>query len=291
MSLKKSLYLLAVPTLLLAACGQDQAEQELQNESQVLSTDEQVEAGDTGSDVQNRAEVEKEYVIDPDVFSVQPIEGTVDNELLLTFDDTPNPHHPEGNTMRIANSLKEAGAGAIFFVNGMYLEDENSRQIIKDLYDMGFEIGNHTETHPKLTELSPEQQYDEIMATSDKIEEITGERPRFFRPPHGLITDYALELCEQEDMQFTNWSYGYDWMPEYHEPAALTEISLQTELLAPGANILMHDFEWTADALDDILAGYQEQGFDFVDPKAIQTSNSDASNSPNTTQEGESNVE
>ena len=44
---------------------------------------------------------------------------------------------------------------------------------------------------------------------------------------------------------------------------------MNTELLGNGANILMHDREWTAEAVPAIVDGLIEQGFTIVDPHLI----------------------
>ena len=134
---------------------------------------------------------------------------------------------------------------------------------------MGFEIANHTHTHAKLDDYSETDQREEIIKTNDIIEEAVGERPRFFRAPHGIMTDYARQVVADENMTWTNWSFGYDWEAEYQDSAALTDITLNTELLGNGANILMHDREWTAEAVPAIVDGLIEQGFTIVDPHLI----------------------
>ena len=42
------------------------------------------------------------------------------------------------------------------------------------------------------------------------------------------------------------------------------------EQLHPGANILMHELAWTADALDELLQRLQDKGYSFIDPDRIK---------------------
>jgi peptidoglycan/xylan/chitin deacetylase (PgdA/CDA1 family) len=49
----------------------------------------------------------------------------------------------------------------------------------------------------------------------------------------------------------------------------LADIMVNTELLRDGANLLMHDREWTADALEKIVLGLRQKGYEFVDPSTI----------------------
>ena len=88
----------------------------------------------------------------------------------------------------MAKTLKELNAPAIFFVNGHFIDTVEEKAVLKEIHDMGFSIGNHTKTHANLKQISEEQQKEEILAVSDNIEEIIGERPKFFRAPFGVNT-------------------------------------------------------------------------------------------------------
>nr|WP_316046622.1 hypothetical protein [Planococcus glaciei] len=67
-----------------------------------------------------------------------------------------------------------------------------------------------------------------------------------------------------------NWTYGYDWEKQYMDAAALTDIMVNTEFLRNGANLLMHDREWTAQALPGIIEGLRAKGYSFVEPDEIE---------------------
>lgn len=202
-----------------------------------------------------------------DYATIEVIDGEEANEqvALLTYDDAPDKY-----ALDIAEVLAEHDAPAIFFVNGMYAENEEGREMLKEIYDMGFAIGNHTHTHPSLPSLSEEEQTEEIMKTSDLVEEITGERPRFFRAPFGQNTDHARQVVEDDDMILMNWTYGYDWEADYMEADALADIMVNTYLLRPGANLLMHDREWTLEATPAIIEGLREKDYELVDPDTIR---------------------
>ena len=264
-----------ISTLLLSAC-QDEAASSAEDSSDVEATTEEVETRDEDTAAEEEVaeeEVEEEedlayqYEINPNIFSVEPIDGeTAEDEklVLLTFDDA-----PYGNSLQIAETLQDRGVSAIFFVNSMYMEDEEGYEAIQQLHDMGFEIANHTHTHAKLDDYSEESQRDEILTTNDIIEEATGERPRFFRAPHGIMTEYSKQVVAEENMTWMNWSFGYDWEVQYQDADALADITLNTELLGNGTNILMHDRDWTAAAVPAIVDGLLDQGFTIVDPKLI----------------------
>jgi peptidoglycan/xylan/chitin deacetylase (PgdA/CDA1 family) len=213
--------------------------------------------------------VEKEvlprYVLQSD-HSIKPIEAT-DNErvVLLTIDDA-----VENYGVEIAKLLHEEEINAIFFVNGHFIANEAGREKLQTIFELGFEIGNHTMTHPNLSKISDDKQREEIVNLNDLIEEIIGVRPRFFRAPFGVNTDVSRQVMTEENMQAMNWTYGYDYFKEYLEKEALADIMVNTNLLRPGANLLMHDRKWTLEALPAIISGLKEKDYDFVDPKTIQ---------------------
>ncbi|WP_280769134.1 polysaccharide deacetylase family protein [Salipaludibacillus daqingensis] len=204
------------------------------------------------------------YEIDSNI-AIRPIDDADEEIVLLTIDDAPDNYGPE-----MAQILKDLDAGAIFFVNGHFIQSEEGQEQLKEIHELGFEIGNHTMTHPNLSNISEEEQYEEIVHLNDLIEEIIGERPRFFRAPFGVNTDYSKELMEDEGMQWMNWSYGYDWEAGYMEKEALEEIMVEAPALGNGANLLMHDREFTKDALEGIVEGLREKGYEIVDPNLIK---------------------
>lgn len=210
--------------------------------------------------------VEVKYQINQANWAVEPITDEADSKIvLLTIDDAPDKY-----ALEMATTLKELDVPAIFFVNGHFIQTEEKHEILKEIHQMGFSIGNHTYTHPNLSEISEEEQKQEIIELNDLIEEIIGERPKFFRAPFGVNTDNTKQVVEHEGMVLMNWTYGYDWESAYMEADALADIMVNTEYLRDGANLLMHDREWTSGALADIVTGLRDKGYDFVDPNQIQ---------------------
>lgn len=210
--------------------------------------------------------VEVKYQINQANWAVEPITDEADSKIvLLTIDDAPDKY-----ALEMATTLKELDVPAIFFVNGHFIQTEEKHEILKEIHQMGFSIGNHTYTHPNLSEISEEEQKQEIIELNDLIEEIIGERPKFFRAPFGVNTDNTKQVVEHEGMVLMNWTYGYDWESAYTEADALADIMVNTEYLRDGANLLMHDREWTSGALADIVTGLRDKGYDFVDPNQIQ---------------------
>ncbi|WP_027963055.1 polysaccharide deacetylase family protein [Halalkalibacillus halophilus] len=245
----------------------DENEEEHREESSEEDSDEDTdssEATDTSDSEVEEEDIEPQYEM-TDHWSFRPIEDADPNVVLLTIDDG-----PDGDFLEMAEKLKDMDASAIFFVNGIFMQSDESREIVKQIHDMGFHIGNHTYNHQNLQEVSEEEQREEIISLNELIEEVIGEKPEYFRAPHGANTDYAKEVVEEEGMLLMNWSYGYDFMEGYMEEEALEDIMVNTELLTNGANLLMHDRPWTNAALEGIVEGLREQGYEILDPNLIQ---------------------
>ncbi|WP_269049632.1 polysaccharide deacetylase family protein [Sporosarcina sp. G11-34] len=264
---KQLLFIIAALTLLISACSGGSATEK--TEKEVLepeTTDSEQEQIEEVAEVEEPVVeiVEPEYELDA-TWGFTPIGDANSKVALLTIDDA-----PDKRSLDMAKTLKELNAPAIFFVNGHFIDSYEKKEIIKEIHDMGFEIGNHTMTHADLQQLSEDEQREEIILVSDMVEEIIGERPRFFRAPFGQNTDFSRDLVKEDGMLLMNWSYGYDWEKQYMEKDAIADIMINTELLRDGVNLLMHDREWTADALEEIVVGLRGKGYEMLDPALIK---------------------
>jgi peptidoglycan/xylan/chitin deacetylase (PgdA/CDA1 family) len=211
--------------------------------------------------------VEPQYQLNEKIWTIEPISEEVNkNVVLLTIDDAPDKY-----ALEMAKTLKKLNVKAIFFINGHFIDTEEEKMVLKEIYRLGFPLGNHTMNHSNLKNLSQEKQREEIVMLSDQIEAITGERPKFFRAPFGQNTDYVKDLVKQEEMLLMNWTYGYDWESEYQSKETIADIMVNTPLLRDGANLLMHDREWTNAALEDIINGIRNKGYEFINPALIKT--------------------
>lgn len=266
--------------LLLGGCG---ANEEKQQENTEMSTAEVKQTAEVNKNdkvaVENGAEEETKEVTGKqeaaqtspqyrmkEDFSIQNIMVPEEKIVLLTIDDA-----PDENALAMAKTLKDLNVKAIFFVNGHFIDTPEEGEVLKQIHDMGFPIGNHTLSHQSLKGLTEEEQRREIVGLNDRVEELIGERPQFFRAPFGENTDFSKKVVAEEKMLLMNWTYGYDWVKEFQSKEALANIMINTPYLRNGANLLMHDREWTSAALADIVKGLQNKGFKIADPMLIET--------------------
>ncbi len=176
--------------------------------------------------------------------------------IALTFDDGPN----TTTTNDVLDVLEKYNIVASFFLIGNNINSETEASV-KRAYDMGCEIGNHSKTHSNMIEFSAEEITSEIDYVNDYVEKITGERPKFFRPPYISVNDRMLETIE---MPFIAGFGANDW--EDRIPAA-KRAEMILRQAKNGGIILLHDMQGndkTVEALDTIIPELKAQGYEFV---------------------------
>lgn len=173
--------------------------------------------------------------------------------IALTFDDGPHPTI----THEILKTLEKYNAKATFFVTGHRVE--KSPNVLKDIYEAGHEIGNHTFNHLKLTDLPKNQSDAQIVTTDNLVKSIIGEEPTLFRPPYG---SFNKEIQNSLSVPLIMWSIDtLDW--KHRDPEKTLQAVKQNA--KNGSIILMHDVhQTTADALDQVLSYLSKQGYEFV---------------------------
>jgi len=212
------------------------------------------------------------YVINTANYLIANKEHPEEKVLLLTFDDGPT----GDATLSLLDTLDRHHAKSIWFVNGHQLatKDKDGRmeiipekaKLLQEIHRRGHLIGNHTWSHENLRKLAPEKQREELLSTNQIIEQIIGEKPKFFRPPFGAYTETVLQLCQAEGMSSINWSVGsLDWEASvYRKDKGIAKQVLST--VHKGGNILFHDRVWTARELDNILTQLTNEGYQYVLP-------------------------
>ena len=132
--------------------------------------------------------------------------GVGTGKVALSFDDGPHPTY----TAEILEILKENGVKSTFFVVG-----QNAREhpdLVRRIAEEGHEIGNHTDSHAFLRDLSLAAMCKEVTEASDTIEEITGRRPVLFRPPGGSYSDSKIRVLSEMGYVSVLWSKDTrDW--------------------------------------------------------------------------------
>ena len=108
-----------------------------------------------------------------------PAAATCNGYVGLTFDDGPSNDHTPG----LLNALKQNGLRATMFNEGQYAAAYPSQ--VRAEVNAGMWVGNHSYTHPHLTQESQSQIDSEISRTQQAIANAGGGTPKLFRPPYG----------------------------------------------------------------------------------------------------------
>ncbi|GIO31423.1 MULTISPECIES: delta-lactam-biosynthetic de-N-acetylase [Paenibacillus] len=190
-------------------------------------------------------------------------------ELYLTFDNG----YENGFTPKILDVLKEKKVPAIFFLTGHYVEDKP--ELVKRMAAEGHLIGNHSWSHPDMTQISDSQLKQELAKVKQAVAAETGQQVmKFVRPPRGIFNDRSLAVSRKEGYVSVFWSVAYkDWDVNDQRGAdhAYRHVMAQ---LHPGAVILLHSISRdNTEALGRIIDGARQQGYEFKSLDAMKVKN------------------
>jgi len=200
--------------------------------------------------------------------------GAVPGKLAITFDDGPDPEW----TPKILDILRQKGVPATFFVIGEAANQNDN--IVKRAYSLGFEIGNHTFTHPDFEFISKPEVQIQLNLTELLLESYLGVKTTLFRPPYGI--DHQPETATEIQMLPVPQSMGYiivggridphDWgeVNGAAPPPAkkIVERVVSDAQATHGNIILLHDGggnrSQTVAALPQIIDQLHAKGYQFV---------------------------
>ena len=77
-----------------------------------------------------------------------------------------------------------------------------NRGQIKEMQEWGIEFGGHTKTHVKLSRITPERVREEILDSTEVLEELLGERLLSFSYPYGDLNDRSKKVVEEAGYKF-----------------------------------------------------------------------------------------
>lgn len=157
--------------------------------------------------------------------------GKAEREIALTFDDGPHPVY----TPRLLDLLKAHGAHATFFVVGA--NAEKHPDIVLRMHEEGHDIGIHNYVHRSNWVMGPISVKRHVVRTGDIVESITGMRPKYYRPPWGIVN--VFDFVGRGKPQIVLWTALFgDWKLKV---GAERLYGLIKSKLQPGAVLLLHD--------------------------------------------------
>ncbi len=212
-----------------------------------------------GSDSAETSSVLSETSVTPPTTTYAKIEYEIDSSkpmIALTFDDGPN----TTTTVQVLNLLEKYGVTASFFLIGNNIND-NTDDVVLRAYQMGCEINNHSMSHGYMNRMESAEIIEEVQTVSDKVEGITGEPTRFFRPPYIATSE---SMYTNIDMPFICGIGCNDWD---NNVSVQERIDIITSQVQDGTIILLHDGDGnlkTVTALHTIIPTLLDEGYQFV---------------------------
>lgn len=187
-----------------------------------------------------------------------------DGHVALTFDDGPD----RASTPAFLELLREHEVRATFFLLGRMLL--TNPEVGEQIAAAGHEVAVHGWDHRPAPLYGPGAAYDGLARTCDLISQTTGTRPRWYRPPYGVLSASVHRAARRLDLTPVLWTtWGRDWRARATPGSITTTVARRLE---GGGTILLHDSDctsapgsWRATlaALPDIITGVRSQGLEI----------------------------
>lgn len=186
------------------------------------------------------------------IYSVE----TKDKKIAISFDAA----YGDEYTIDILDTLDEYKVKTTFFLVKFWVENFPNR--VEEIYKRGHEIGNHSATHPNMSELSAEQIAEELNSTADGIFKITKEKPILFRPPFGDYNDLLIQEAKKNGYYTIQWDVdSIDWK----ELGVDSVVDRVTRNVKPGSIVLFHNnAKYVREYLPLVLERLIDDGYEIV---------------------------
>jgi peptidoglycan/xylan/chitin deacetylase (PgdA/CDA1 family) len=195
--------------------------------------------------------------------------------LALTFDDGPSRW-----TGAVLDLLREHEARATFFLIGQRVRErpDDARRVLAE----GHEVGSHTMTHPRLTEIDDEEARREIEDGARAVADVLGERPQLFRAPGfhadervlAIVKDLKLEAVFA-DVDPQDWRPGLDshaiFCRAFVECCEDAIVDLHDGYPPPPTRS-RNDCTPTVEALHHLLPALRAEGYELVTVNELDSS-------------------
>jgi peptidoglycan/xylan/chitin deacetylase (PgdA/CDA1 family) len=180
----------------------------------------------------------------------------------LTFDDGPDPVH----TPRVLELLGRAHVRGTFFLVGE--RAVRAPEVARAIVAAGHELGNHTWSHRSLWVCSPRETEREIRRGDEAIASITGRRPRYFRPPWGMVNLAMFPVLRRLGTPCVFWSLQTEGLRRC-PPDRMVDRMIRG--VRPGTIVDLHDADGVPgaggrliQALPTMLEGLRAEGYELV---------------------------
>ncbi len=166
------------------------------------------------------------------------------------------------DTQKILDILKKHNVKVTFFMTGGWVESypDDVKRILAD----GHDLGNHSENHKNMSQLSDEEKRSELMDVHTKVQELTGYEMFLFRPPYGDYDNNVIKVARECGYYPIQWDVdSLDWK-DYGVDSIIKTVT-EHKHLGNGSIILCHNgAKYTADALDTLITTLEEKGYQII---------------------------
>ena len=183
---------------------------------------------------------------------------TKEPKIALTFDAA----WGNEDTQKILEVLKKHDVHVTFFMTGGWVE--NYPDDVKAILAAGHDLGNHSENHKNMSQLSDAEKKEELMKVHDKVRTLTGYEMFLFRPPYGDYDNAVVNVAKDCGYYTIQWDVdSLDWK-DYGVDSIIKTVT-EHKHLGNGSIILCHNgAKYTAQALDTLITKLKEKGYTFV---------------------------
>ena len=240
-----------------------------------------VEVDTDEPDPRKKLIIDEHMDVYPNTYTIDQY-GYKSNQVALSFDDGPDPKW----TPRILDILKREGVHATFMLIGE--EAQQNIGLLKRIVREGNEVGNHTYTHPDISEISTQRLDMEISLTNRLFAAKLGVQPLYFRPPYDIdeepdTDDQAAPVVRiQQDgltvignkLDTDDWDERIRKTPKEIAQSVLDQLSrMKTKPQFRGSIVLLHDGGGdrtvTVAALPVLIDTLRAHGYQIVQVSAL----------------------
>ena len=166
-------------------------------------------------------------------------------------------------TERILDVLKEKDVKAVFFVTMYYCK--MNPDLVQRMISEGHVVGNHSNNHPVMPDISIDKMVYEVMSLHDYVEANFGYKMTLFRPPTGEFSTRSLALVQSLGYKNVHWSFAYvDWETN-NQPEPTSALNKIVGHHHSGAIYLLHAVSTTnAAVLSDAIDQFRSLGYELA---------------------------
>ena len=166
------------------------------------------------------------------------------------------------DTSRILEILDKHDVKVTFFMTGGWVSSYPND--VKAILAAGHDLGNHSENHKNMSQISNTEKKEELMSVHSKVKELTGYDMFLFRPPYGDYDNALVKTAKECGYYTIQWDVdSLDWK-DYGVSSIINTV-VNHKHMGNGSIILCHNgAKFTADALDAMITALKEKGYTFV---------------------------